>query len=283
MAKKSFTFSCLCDFPKAFPNNERCIMFLEQMLWPTGPISPYDPTSKVYVMKSRKYWYKCKNTEKNFNVKVGTIFENTKIPLTKWFIAIYLIVTSPKGISATKIEKHVKVSGKTALFLLHRIRECFDIVHDKLTGDVEFDETFVGGHNNRRQWANKCPLSGGRSPIDKKPVFGMLQRDPNGGGKRVICQVVPDTSDDTLYPIAIEHVDLSVTPYFDSWNGYTTIKKIFKNAKSVDHSSGRYVDGDAYTNNIEAFNLRLLQLDFRCSYAKILQRIFLQIQSQERF
>lgn len=99
-------------------------------------ISPYDPISKVYHRGDGMY--RCKNTGKNFNVRIGTIFEGTKLPLRKWFMAIYLICNHKKSISATQLSKDISVTLKTAWFLLHKIRRTFHIIHEeKLDGEVE--------------------------------------------------------------------------------------------------------------------------------------------------
>lgn len=182
-------FNSLYDFLDAFPTEDSCIKYLELQVWENGiPVSPYDPTSKVY--NRGDGMYRCKNTGKNFNVRIGTMFEGTKVPLRKWFVAIYLITSTKKGISSTQLSRDISVTYKTAWFMNHRIRECFGIVmEEKLDGEVELDETFVGGKNKNRHRNKKVKNSQGRSFKDKVPVMGMLQR----GGK-IVCKVVRDTS-----------------------------------------------------------------------------------------
>lgn len=251
MAKMLLRFNSLYDFQKAFPTELSCIRFLENKRWPNGVVSPYDPSSKIYKYKQVGR-YTCKNTGKDFNVRTGTIFQDTKIPLRKWFLVIFLVTTCPKGVSAYKIQKDIGVCYKTAWFLLHRIRESFVYTGDKLTGEVELDETFVGGHNNRRHWDRKCTYSGGRSHQDKKPVMGLLERDPDGGGRKVICEVIENTSSDYLTPTTKKYVALGTTIYKDDWQGYNEIEKLY-NCYTVDHGHGQYVNGNAHTNTIEGF------------------------------
>lgn len=139
-------FKSLFDLLQAFPTEESCIEYLEKKLWNGTSVSPYDPTSKVY--RRGDSMYRCKNTGKNFNIRIGTMFEGSKAPLRKWFIAIYLITTNNKGISSVQLAETIGVTQKTAWFMSHRIRENFKIVMDeKLDGEVELDETFVGGKN----------------------------------------------------------------------------------------------------------------------------------------
>ena len=146
-------FNSLYDFYSAFPTEESCIAYLEYKRWANGVVSPYDATSKVY--KRGDGMYRCKNTGKNFNVRVGTIFEGTKLPLRKWFLSIYLICNHKKAISATQLSSDINVTLKTAWFLLQKIRKTFQVVqYKKLDGEVELDETFVGGKNKNRH-ANK--------------------------------------------------------------------------------------------------------------------------------
>ena len=109
-------FTSLIDLLQAFPTEESCIAYLEKQLWGDGePVSPYDPTSKVY--RRGDGMYRCKNTGKNFNVRIGTIFEGTKLPLRKWFLAIYFTCNHKKAISSLQLSKNITVTQMIALFL----------------------------------------------------------------------------------------------------------------------------------------------------------------------
>ena len=240
-------FTSLFDLLQAFPTEECCIAYLEKQLWGDGePVSPYDPTSKVY--RRGDGMYRCKNTGKNFNIRIGTIFEGSKVPLRKWFVAIYEITTSNKGISSIKLADDIQVTQKTAWYMSQRIREAFNIaLEEKLDGEVELDETFVGGKNKNRHKNKRVKNSQGRSFKDKVPVMGMLQR----GGK-VVCMVVRNTSYKSLTVPILRNVKRTATIYSDEWQGYKTIHKLYKHY-IVDHGHGQYVYGNAYTNNIEGF------------------------------
>lgn len=126
-----------------FPNEESCIEHLEKLRWEDGNIvSPFDVDSKVYICKGNRY--RCKNTGKYFNVKSGTLFDNTKVKLQKWFLAIWLITSHRKGISSVQLSKDIGVTQKTAWFMLHRIRNCFSFDNDNdLIGEVEVDKTYT--------------------------------------------------------------------------------------------------------------------------------------------
>ena len=143
-------FTSLSDLRKAFKTEQSCIDYLEERRWHGNVISPFDKTSKVYKCKDNKY--RCKNTGKYFDVKTKTIFQGTRIPLISWFEAIWTILSYKKGISSVQLGENIKVSQKTAWFMMHRIRKALGIDNDvgsedeggggKLSGTVEIDETF---------------------------------------------------------------------------------------------------------------------------------------------
>lgn len=242
----TFKFKSLIDLTFAFPTQESCIKYLESWRWKDGVVSPFDPTSKVYNRGDGNY--RCKNTGKNFNVRTNTIFSGSPIPLVKWFGAIWYETSHKKGISSIQLSKDIGVTQKTAWFMLQRIRECFFSENNhQLDGEVELDETFVGGKNKNRHKNKKVKNSQGRSFKDKTPVLGMLER----GGK-VVCKVVKSTSKKSLTAPILRTVKRSATLFTDEWGGYDTVGKVY--ARSiVDHGKGQYVNGNAYTNNIEGF------------------------------
>ena len=131
------------DLLKAFPDEATCIEHFEQVRWEGTPISPFDATSKVY---KTKVGYMCKNTGKNFNVKTDTLFDNTKMPLQKWFLAIWIVTSHKKGISSLQLSKDLGITQKSAWFMDHRIRLALGLeTPEKLSGHVEVDETYIGG------------------------------------------------------------------------------------------------------------------------------------------
>ena len=238
-------FNSILEIMQAFPNEQACIEHLEILRWNGNIISPFDETSKVYKCKGNKY--RCKNTNKYFNVKTNTLFDNTKIDLQKWFLAIWLVTSHKKGISSLQLARDINVTQKRAWFMLQRIRNCFGQDNDgDLDGTVEIDETFVGGKNKNIHKDKKVPMSQGRSFKDKTPVFGMLQRS----GK-LIAKVVSDTSIKSLAPRIFQHITLGSTIYTDEWN-YGNLSKYF-NHRFIRYAAKIYVNGDVYTNTIEGF------------------------------
>lgn len=240
-------FKSIFDLIKAFPTEQVCIDHLERLNWNGTPVSPFDSTSKVYKCAGNKY--KCKNTGKYFNVRTGTIFDNTKIPLQKWFMALYVFSSHKKGISSHPLAKDISVTQKSAWFLLHRLRYAFDHPNFKaiLEGHVEIDESFVGGKNKNRHKNKKVEKSQGRSYKDKTPVLGMIQRDGN-----LITQVVPDTKQETVEPIITKNVLPGANVYTDEWHAYNNLGETFNHSR-VNHGAKEYVNAMASTNGMENF------------------------------
>lgn len=238
-------FNSLFELLEAFPTEESCIKYLEALRWRDRIVSPFDPESKVYTCAKG---YKCKNTGKIFNVRTGTIFENTKLSLRKWFMAVWLILSHKKGISSLQLSRDIRVTQKTAWFMLQRIRGCLICKNEgRLQNEVEADETFVGGKNKNRHRDKKVKRCQGRAFKDKTPVLGMLERKGN-----VIARVIKNTSQSELTPNILEFVDRNAVLYTDEWQGYNKIDKMYYHY-SIDHGKGQYGIGRIHTNTIEGF------------------------------
>lgn len=238
-------FNSLLDLIHYFSNEEKCIEYLEELRWNGNVISPFDSTSKVYKC-SKGYW--CKNTNKTFNVKTKTIFENSKIPLQKWFIAIWIITSHKKGISSIQLSKDINVTQKTGWFMLQRIRKCFENEnYSILHNEVEIDETYIGGKERNRNPFTISNETKGRSTKSKVPVIGMVER--NG---KLVSHIIEDAKSSTLTPSILKVVDKDSTIYTDEWKGYSGIDKLY-NHLSVKHKENQFVNGKVYTNTIENF------------------------------
>lgn len=240
-------FATIFDLLKAFPDEQTCINHLEALRWNGKVISPFDPTSQVYKCKGNKY--RCRNTNKYFNVKTRTIFEDTKIPLQKWFMALYVFSSHKKGISSHQLAKDIGVTQKSAWFLLHRLRYAFDHPNFKavLGNQVEIDETYIGGDGKNKHNSKKIRNENGIDVSPKSPVLGMIER-----GGNVIAKQVPDTKDKTLFPIIFKNVEIDTTIITDDWKSYRKLRFGYHHF-SVNHSAKEYVNGMAHTNNIECF------------------------------
>jgi len=224
--------------------------FFVQIRWPHGVACPRMGcgSAEVAYMVKRRRWY-CNECKRIFTAKVGTIFEDSPIGFDKWLPAVWLIASNRNGISSHELARALKVTQKTAWFMLHRIRLGMqDESYDPFTGTVEADETFIGG-----KWENKSNrIRKAYSPKGiramKTPVFGIVER-----GGRVRAWKVPNVTAKTLLPKPRQSIDQDATLYTDSATLYTHVNEYFLTHGSVNHSIREYVRGNVHTNNIEAF------------------------------
>ena len=246
ISMESKEIKSIIELIQKFPTEDECYALLEKIRWNGNVVSPYDKTSKVYKCKGHNY--RCRKTGKYFNVKTNTMFEASNIKLQKWFLAIWVITSHKKGISSLQLSRDINVTQKTAWFMLQRIRKCFGIENNCiLDNDVEIDETYVGGKNKNRHAHKKVKNSQGRSMKDKVAVLGMVER--NG---KLIARIVEDVQADTLTKEILKSVKKSANIYTDEWLGYNEIHKYY-NHSIVKHCEKEFVNGNAYTNNMECF------------------------------
>jgi transposase-like protein len=224
-----------------FHSDEKCRKALEKMRWPDGVECPRCHGKKHSPVGERDV-YDCRSCGYQFSVTSGTIFHDTHLPLQKWFMAIYLIVESKKGISANQVKRVLGVSYKTAWYLCHRIRAAMTEQNaPKLGGTVEVDETFVGGKNTGGG------LGIGNYIVNKSLVVGVIQR----GGK-VRLQKIKTRDRKSLHKFIKEHcapeTELIIT---DSWQAYRGVADQDTRHEVVDHMAKEWVRGDIHTNGIE--------------------------------
>ena len=235
------------------PDEATCRKYYEQERWNGKPVCPYCGCDRSYKLKSGKH-YKCasKDCYKVYTVTVGTIFEDSNIPLNKWFMALYIASAHKKGVSSCQLAKDLGVTQKTAWFMLHRIREGFKERGATLLNNVvEVDETFVGGKmkNKHSDVRLKAHLNNESHTKTKTGVMGMLQR-----GKDIRMTVIPDNK--TLKTLVYENVSYKAMVITDSHIAYVGLNKKYAIHSSVDHKADEYVRGGIYTNSIEgAFGL----------------------------
>lgn len=233
-----------------FTDEQICREYLELFRWPEKITCPYKNCGHDKVNKySNGKTYKCAKCRKQFSVKVGTIFHDSKIPLAKWYAAIYLITSHKKGISSIQLAKDIEVTQKTAWYMNHRVRHSlgWDIPEEKLTGIVEADEHFVGGKEGNKHKSKRTEGTQGRSVQTKIPVAGLVQR---GGDVR--AKQVEDTSGKTLRKFVYENVERGSKLHTDEWWGYRGLEKLFGHS-FIKHNDKEYVRGDVHTNTMEGF------------------------------
>ena len=244
-------FNSLYSVAVYFSTEDKCRQAIIDSRWGVGDeqdvVCPY--CGQHHCHKRGDGRFCCSKCNKNFSEKVGTVFENTKIPLRKWFMAMYLISSHKKGVSSHQLSRDIDVTQKTAWFILHKIRTLFaqdDTV--ALRGDVECDEAYIGGRErNKHEW-KRTKGTQGRSTKTKTPVFGMVQR----GGK-VVALKCDKTDGATLLPIISQFVVEGSTIYTDELTSYSRIDTSKYTHKVVNHGRSEYVKGGDFTNTIEGF------------------------------
>ena len=233
-----------------FSNPDNCIDYLAIRRWPDGVVRcPRCESDRVNFNSQRRTW-KCSthHPRREFSIKVGTICEDSPIGLDKWLTAMWLLTNCKNGISSCEIARDVKVTQKTAWFMMHRIRLAMqdETFGSKLGGEVEVDETFIGGkarnmHLDKRE--RRITGTGGK---DKTIVFGALER---GGKVRTV--VVADRKRSALHACVREHVEAGAALYSDALKSYDGLAQEYAH-QVIDHAE-KYVDGLIHTNGLENF------------------------------
>jgi transposase-like protein len=239
----------LCELVERFPDDQKCRNYLEGLRWRKGVTCPKCQGTRISSILKRDQ-YDCDSCRYQFSVTAGTIFHDTHLPLTKWFLAVYLICQSRKGMSANQLKRMLRINYRTAWYLCHRIRHAMaeNQPTPRLDGTVEVDETYVGG--------KKIGYGVYAGKKSKEVVIGIRQR---GGDLRFFH--TEDAKSGTLAKYIQENiagdVDVIVTDEFPSYPhairraGLDTGKH-----KTIEHKAGVYVKGDIYTNTVEsAFSL----------------------------
>jgi transposase-like protein len=238
----------------AFPDEEACCAYLAGKRWPNGVRCPRCGHDKIAVAVHYKpFYWQCRNCDPNgyrFSVTVGTVFENTNMPLKTWFRVIHLMLTSKKGISALQIHRMIGTgSYRTAWYMCHRVRAGLqDKDFRKLMGIVEVDETFVGGKARNRHDRGGGHGTGGTGS-GKTVIAGAVRRKGN-----VVARVIENVRADTLTHFVCEAVSHKVSLLIiDHWVGYKRLDKIFPQHEVINHAAHEYVVGAVHTNTIEGF------------------------------
>ncbi len=215
-----------------FPNEDAASAWFESHVWPDGRHCPRCGSLKtIEAHGDMPYW--CPACRRYFSVRIGTAFERSKVPLRKWAYAIYLEMTSLKGISSMKLHREIKVTQRTAWFMLHRIREVWSVECEVLfAGPVEVDETFFGGREANKHAGKKQRL--GRGGVGKSVIVGAKDRATN----EVRAEVVEGTDAETLQGFVADHAAPGATVNTDEAKAY---KGMPFNHESVRHSTGEYV------------------------------------------
>ncbi len=246
------------DIVKSMPficsNELAAVEFLEQRRWGDSPCCVKCGSVKVFKLldrdtgeRNKRFLWKCRDCRKQYTVRIGTVYEESRIPLRHWCYTFWAMSASKKGVSALQIMRQCQISYKSALFLLHRIRHAMGPTVDtpKLKGICEADETYVGG---KPRPANGQPKSKRGRGTDKVPVFAVVHR-----GGNVRTKVIADVRAESLKGALREFVHDYATVVTDGFCSYNGLSFDFKDHWVINHAEGQYVNGKIHTNTVEGF------------------------------
>lgn len=243
----------LLQLGELFPNEEAAVQWFETVRWPdavTGQESEDRPCPRcgdcdTHVIKSGKPMpYRCRGCKRYFSVRTGSVLECSRLPLRKWAYAMYLWMTSLKGVSSIKLHRDLGITQKSAWHLAHRLREAFSGDPGPFDGPVEVDEVYMGGKRKNMHQKQRDQLEG-RGAAGKTAIIGIKDRPSN----QVRATRVPNVTSETLSRFIMEHVKPGAKSYTDDSRVYLKLP----NHEAVRHSVGEYVRGQAHTNGIESF------------------------------
>lgn len=253
-------FNNIISLTSYFNTKEKCQQAIIESRWSDGDVvCPY--CGAHHCSKRGDGRFRCNHCLKNFSCLVGTIFENTKLPLIKWFVAMYLISSHKKGISSHQLSRDLDITQASAWYMLQKIRLLYPQSDaEAFEGTVECDEVYIGGKEKWKHKSMRTPHTQGRSTKTKTPVFGMMERtyieDEKGDivpMSYVHAFVVEKTDKATLQPIIKQFVAEGSTVITDELNAYNGLNKLGYDHAIVNHGAEQYADGDIFTNTIEGF------------------------------
>jgi transposase-like protein len=262
----------LVEAIRYFSDPDVCQDFMVNLRWPSGRVTcPTCGRDDVRYIATRRLWEcKDKHPRRQFSIKVGTIFEDSPIPLDKWLATIWMIANAKNGVSSYEIHRSIGVTQKTAWFMLHRIRLAMqDKSFDRMDGEVEVDETFIGGkirfmHKERRDRIKGQARRA--SIIGKTAVMGLLERHGPDGHSRIRTKIVSKTSRRVFRSIVKRNVEAGADVFTDAHPSYLLLRDTFAH-QVIDHAES-YVRGRVHTNGLENF-WSLLKRAIKGTYVSI--------------
>lgn len=258
----------LMEAVRHFADQDVSLQTMVDIRWPDGVRCPTCGRDDVRFISTRRLWEcKAKHPRKQFSAKVGTIFEDSALPLDKWFVAVWAIANCKNGISSYELARAIGVTQKSAWHMLHRIRVAMEVGSiEKMTGEAEADETFIGGlaknmHEHKRK---RVIVSNGSTA--KAVVLGILQRSTAERPSTVRTRHVKDANKRNIHPMVREHLEPGARLLTDSFVAYRGLKGDYTH-EVVNHAI-EYVRGTVHTNGIENY-WSLLKRTLKGTYVSV--------------
>ncbi len=234
-----------------FSHPDVALDFVVNLRWPNGVTCPRCEAENPMFLATRRIW-KCRACKKQFSVKVGTIFEDSPIGLEKWLPAFWLVANCKNGVSSYEIARALGVTQKTAWFMSHRIRLALqDGTVEMMSGEVEVDETFIGGRARFMHADKRAAKITGTGGAGKAAVMGLLERHGKDGHSRVKAKVVANVKRKTLSPEVRSNVEQGSAVFTDALKSYADLGSDYEH-QVIDHAES-YAKGRIHTNGLENF------------------------------
>lgn len=256
-----------------FSDEDRAHAYMVQVRWPDGNVTC--PTCgadrPAWLARQRRFQCRSKHPRRQFSVKVGTIFEDSPLPLKSWLLAVWQISNCKNGISSYELARAIGVTQKSAWFMLHRIRLAMQSKDGgTLDGEVEVDETYIGGKSrnmNRQQRQRHLQGRGHKNAwAGKVPVMGFLKRSGTKGESKIRTMPIPGIRRHQVQPVVMKNVEDGSTVYTDALSSYHHLP-VYYDHKVIDHAEA-YVNGNVHTNGLENY-WSLLKRALRGTYVSV--------------
>lgn len=251
----------LIEAVRYFSDADNCLNFMSELRWPDGVTCPHCEHPKVMFLKTRRIW-KCKACRKQFSIKTGSVMEDSPIGLDKWLSALWMIVNMKNGVSSYELHRSLGITQKSAWFLSHRLRLAMQAgTFKKLCGEVEVDETYIGGNARFMHKSRKLEKIHGTGGNTKVAVMGLLERHGE-----VRTRVIREPNRETLRAEIRKHVDGAAHVFTDGAGGYVGLDSEY--VHNVINHAEKYVEGNVHTQGIENF-WSLLKRGLKGTYVSV--------------